>query len=259
MTDPDTTFTYAIGALTFTAANWDTPQSVAVTGVSEYSYHDSQIDHAVSGADYGGVSAATVEIRVTAASTTTAATFALSHSITDADTDAAGVQVGEDAGPLTFTVNLTGTTTAEATVVWSVAGVDPATDLTGYPAAAADRTLTFTVAEVGAGTAETFTVTVADDSVHEALETLIVQLADPTSAADPADTLAIGAGTAQVQILDDDPAPVVAPTTLTVARGTPASGSINEGMSQSFTVTAGGNIPAEGLRVRGSSASTKTP
>ncbi|MDD9874189.1 MAG: hypothetical protein OXU22_01455, partial [Gammaproteobacteria bacterium] len=239
--DPDTTFTYAINTLVFTdsdgATPWDTLQTVAVDGVGEYSQSDSQIDHAVSGADYGGVGAASVRVIVTAASTAPTFSIALADSVTDADGDAGtGVQVGEDVGSVAFTVSVAGTLTADATVGWAASGgtINTAADLTGYPASG--RTLTFTTAD---SAPKTITLNINEDNVNEATERLIVQLSNPAGGDNPL----IAAGSASVQITDNDP------IEFTVARATPASGGINEGDSQSFTVTAGGGIAGASVTV----------
>ena len=55
------------GALTFTTANWDTAQTVTVSSAQDLDAVDDTavIGHAVSGADYGSVIAASVAVMTT--------------------------------------------------------------------------------------------------------------------------------------------------------------------------------------------------
>ncbi|MDD9815309.1 MAG: hypothetical protein OXU31_04925, partial [Gammaproteobacteria bacterium] len=72
------------GALTFTTANYATPQAVTVTGAAE---GNTTITHTVAGANYDGVTAPSVSVTVTAA-TIPQFSIAVASSVTDADSNA---------------------------------------------------------------------------------------------------------------------------------------------------------------------------
>ncbi len=125
-------------------------------------------------------------------------------------TYSAGVQTAqqaEDAGgdttTFTFTVTREGATQGSGTVAYAVGGgaVDPADtgDLAGgsFPSG----TLSFSPGEVS----KTVTVTVADDFVPEADETLTLTLSNPTNTAGDAE---LGTASATATILNDDEADI---------------------------------------------------
>lgn len=58
--------TVSPATLTFAPATWDTPQAVSVTGVPDEDAHDETVfvSHAVSGADYDGITATRVKVTV---------------------------------------------------------------------------------------------------------------------------------------------------------------------------------------------------
>ncbi len=135
------------GALTFTPANWNVPQTVTVTGMDDLIDQESDrvatISHAVMGADYGDVPAANVEVTLT-------------------DDDMAGVTVEPTA--LTMVEGDTGSYTVVLTS-------EPVNDVT-ITATSGDRDLaavtaplTFTAADWS--TPQTFGVTAGDDFVDD--------------------------------------------------------------------------------------------
>ena len=132
-------------ALTFTADNWNTEQTVTVSAAEDADVRDDQatVSHAVSGADYGAN-------RVTAPSVV----------VTVADNDGRGVQMSprdlalNEGGSETYTVVLNSRPTGNVTVRATVAGDG---DVTVSPTA-----LTFTAANWD--TQQTVTVSAAEDA-----------------------------------------------------------------------------------------------
>ena len=116
------------GALTFTTADWDTARTVTVSAAQDLDAIDDAavIGHAVSGADYGGVAAASVDVTVD-----------------DDETASSGVtltvspeSVSEGAGATTVTVtaSLNGGTRGEATPVSVTVGSGTAASGTDFTA-----------------------------------------------------------------------------------------------------------------------------
>ncbi len=137
--------TVSPAALTFTADNWETAQTVTVSAADDADVADDQatVRHTVSGADYG-------DNNVTAASVL----------VTVADDDGRGVVVStrdlavQEGGSATYTVALNSQPTGSVTVRPSATGDG---DVTASPAA-----LTFTAASWE--TAQTVTVSAANDA-----------------------------------------------------------------------------------------------
>ncbi len=110
--------------------------------------------------------------------------------------------ISEKDGAITFTVTRSGATGAAATVKWNTAadtaqGAKQAIAGTDYTAVTTARTLSFAIGV----TTQTFTVTTAEDSLHEGDETFLVKLTAPTGGATISDAEAIGT------ITDDDAKP----------------------------------------------------
>jgi uncharacterized delta-60 repeat protein len=136
--------------LTFTAANWNVPQTVTVTAVDDLAIegtHTGTITHAAASTDanYNGLAVASVTAAIT-------------------DNDTEGVVVAESGGSTsvteggasdTYTVVLTGQPTANVTIT-----LTPNSQLTATP-----LSLTFTAANWNV--AQTVTVSALDDSVDE--------------------------------------------------------------------------------------------
>ena len=168
--------------------------------------------------------------------------IALASSVSDVNSVDTGTQVDENVGTVAFTVSFVASRdappapTSDVTVDWAASGVSTADDLTGYPTS---RTLTFTPANYQ--TAQTVTLTVNDDTVNEATEALVVTLSNTTGGGTTPPP--IGTASATVDIQDNDQ------LTFTVARKTPASGAIEEGGSQVFSITPSGGSIASGTTV----------
>ena len=192
-----TVATVVPATLTFTALtnNWETPQTVTVTGVDDDIDRDrgTTIAHAVSGADYEGITANPVAVTLT-------------------DDDATGVTItptqpreaAENGGAYIYTVQLdsepTGPVTVTATATVPAPG-DAATFValtsTGGPAAdATTTTLAFTTTNWS--TAQTVTVTGVNDDVDSDRGVTIIH------AVSGADYDAITADSVTVALVDDD-------------------------------------------------------
>jgi len=134
------------GALTFTNSNWNTAQTVTVTGVQDDNAADNTatVSHAVAGADYQGVMAGGVEVTVTDDDT---ASVSVSVSTLDVDEGAEG----------TYTVQL-GTEPSGAVVITPSSSAQAVATVSGA--------LTFTAGDWN--TAQTVTVTgVQDDNAAD--------------------------------------------------------------------------------------------
>ena len=88
----DTDAVTVSGPLTFTPQNWQTPQTVTVTGVADTDTDDETVtvSHGVMGGDYGSVSAADVTVTVTDAPTTVSDTDAPTVMITNVPVTSSG-------------------------------------------------------------------------------------------------------------------------------------------------------------------------
>ncbi len=144
-------------AKTFTTTNWNQTQTVTVTGVAAGS---STITHAATSTDtaYSGITIASVTASVMAASQTAPTTLALT-------TTAGDNIVAEDGGTVTVTATLNRPATTAVSVTLTATGT--ATGTTDYSLPSA-----FTIA-AGQSFA-TGTVTIVDDDIDEANETVIL-------------------------------------------------------------------------------------
>jgi hypothetical protein len=147
------------------------------------------------------------------------------HTLTITDNDAAPTVAwtsasqssGEGAGSVTVTAQLSATSSQNVTVPFSVGGGSTASN-------PADNTITTSPLSITAGnTTASLTITIVDDGIDEANETVIVSMGTPTNATQGATT------THTLTITDNDAAPTVAWTS--------ASQSSGEGAG-SVTVTA---------------------
>ena len=234
--------------LVFTAANWDTPQTVTVSGVDD-AVVDGDQPYMITTApalsadgNYGGLDASDV-------------------SATNIDDDTAGISIDD----VSVTEGTGGNTTATFTVTvdTAVAGgfsVDYSTaDGTATAPAdytAATGTLNFTG---GAGETQSIAVTVIADSTFEPDETYTVELGAPSN---PAVTLTDGSGLGG--IVDDDsadlavvlnaaPDPVIAGTqltyTVTVSNAGPADAA---DVSVSLSIPTGASVVSSSVGGGGS-------
>ena len=155
------------GALTFTAGNWDTSQTVTVSAAEDADADADQatVNHAVAGADYGSVTAGTVAVTVSDNdSASTGITLGLSVA-------SVSENAGSQAVSVTGTLNGAARTVPTSVTVSVGAAGDSAVEGTDY-ATVADFTLTIAA---GATTgAASFTLAVIDDDVDENAETLTV-------------------------------------------------------------------------------------
>ena len=173
--------------LTFTAANWNTPQTVAVTAAHDDDAIDDDpvtLTHTVSGGDYEGVSASEVTVTITEDDT---------PALTIADANST-----EGDGQITFTVRLNVASSLAVTVDWATAD-DTATQGADY--AETTGTLTFDALE----TEQTITVPLLDDALDEADETFTVALTNAANA-----TLDDAEATGTIADNDDTPALTIA-------------------------------------------------
>ncbi len=235
--------TVAPASRTFTASNWDTPQTFTVRGVAAGS---SMVSHSVTSTDSkypSSLSVSSVAVTVTAQPPTTLALT----------TDAASNTVAEDGGTVTVTATLNRPATTAVSVTLTATGTAAATADYSVPAA-------FTIA-VGQSSA-TGTVTIVDDDVDEDNETVVLTttvsgltVTGVTLTITDNDTAGVtvshttrdvqdGATTTYTVVLDSQPTAnvVVAATSGTPARATVAPASrtfttTNWNTPQTFTVT----------------------
>ncbi len=177
------------GELIFTSDDYNTTQSVTVTGVDDSIYDGSQSWNVVlnpSSSDTGYNALSDVNVAMTTTDNESAPTFSInSPSVTEGDTGSVN---------LTFTVTLSAASALQHTVNYADAGTGTATSGTDYTALAASSTLTFAAGE----TSKTITVPVTGDTAVEANETVVINLSNATGGAGIA--TASGTGT----ITDDD-------------------------------------------------------
>ena len=153
--------------LTFSPSNWDTPQTVTVSAVedSDASNDTATIAHAVSGADYGSIPAASVQVMVNDNGTvSTVLTLEASPEIVQEEDRTRMVT-------LTGTLNKSPWTTHMHVLVTVGAAGDGAIEGVDY-SQVADLTLTIPAGETVGTT--TFTLTLLDDSIDEYDETILV-------------------------------------------------------------------------------------
>ena len=180
------------GALTFTADDWATPKTVTVSSAQDSDAVDDTavIGHSVSGADYGPVTAASVDVTVD-----------------DDETASSGVtltvspdSVSESASATTVTVTATlnGATRGEATAVAVTVGSGTATSGTDFDVVGG---FTITIGANSPSQTGTFTLAPTRDTLDEQDETVRVDGA--------ASVTGYAVTGAEVAIIDDDAAPTV--------------------------------------------------
>ena len=173
--------------LSFTADNWDTPQTVTVTAAQDDDAVDDEpvvLTHAVSGGDYEGVTASEVTVTIIEDDTPT---------LTIAD---ANITEGDE--EITFTVTLNVASSLAVTVDWATAD---GTATQGADYAETTGTLSFDALE----TEQTITVPLLDDVLDEADETFTIALSNPSNA-----TLDDAEATGTIVDNDDTPALTIA-------------------------------------------------
>ncbi|MCW2926030.1 MAG: hypothetical protein JWM98_3434, partial [Thermoleophilia bacterium] len=220
----------AITPLTFTTANWNTPQTVTVVATDDFvaeGAHAATITHDTASTDpfYGAGSLTIASVAV---------------AITDNDnagvqlTPATGLSGSEGGAAVTYGVKLTSQPTADVTI--TLTG-----DADGTPS---PSTLTFTSGTWN--TTQTVTVAIVDDAIAEGAHTTTIAHAvassDPTYAAvvAPSESIAITDNdTASIIVTPATPGPVTtteggAPATYTIALGSEPTAPVT------FTLTAPG-------------------
>ena len=204
------------GTLTFTTTNWNTAQTVTVTGAND-SIQDGNVSWNVvltpSSTDtgYSGMSKV-VNVAMTTSDDEGSPSFSInSPSVTEGDTGSAN---------LTFTVTMSPESTSQYTVNYADAGTGSATSGTDYTALASSTTLTFAAGD----TSKTITVSVTGDTLSEGNETVVITL----SGASTGSTIGTSSGTGT--ITDDDP-PIFSINSPSVVEGD--SGSV----TMTFTVS----------------------
>ena len=192
--------------LTFTAADWETAQTVTVTAEPDTDAAQDEavpVTHDASGGDYGAVADVTVPVTVTEGDTAS----------TGVDLSVTPTAVTEDGGAvdLVVTGTLNSAARTDATEVSLSVQAGTATVTEDYTAGTA--TLTIEAGELS-GTA-TVTLTPVPDTADEPDETVTVVAATTTSG------LSLSPSTLTVTIEDDDdePALTLSPLTPTVGEG----------------------------------------
>ena len=168
------------GSLTFTAADWSTAQTVAVSGAEDEDALAEPVvtlAHAASGGDYSGAEVAGVAVTVLENDVPTLAI--------------AGAAGAESAGVLEFEVSLSVASSNTVTVAYATAD-DTAEAGTDYEAVSG--TLTFAP---GVTNSQTIEVRITDDAEVEDVETFTVELSGDTNAV-------LGQASATGTIVDDD-------------------------------------------------------
>ena len=192
--------TVAPATLTFTASNWNVPQTVTVTAMPDNIDNPNDrravaITHTVTatGTDYDGETASGVTVTVN--DDDGAPTLSInSPSVTEVDSD--------ETATLTFTVRLTPQSGNTVTVAYADAGTGTATSGGTDYETLAGGTLTFSPGD----TSKDLEVTVNGDDIDEPDETVVVRLSSPSNA-----TLTGGATTLDGTgtINDNDATPTV--------------------------------------------------
>ena len=200
-------------ALTFSNSNWNTPQTVTVSAAedSDASNDAATIAHAVSGADYIDVIAASVQVTVT-------------------DNDTPGITISE----FTLSFNTPGITLSEgtlnlnegSTVTYNVVlDTQPTSDVTVTPSSSGDADVTvsdaLTFSNSNWNTPQTVTVSAAEDSDASN------DAATISHAVSGADYDSVPAASVQVTVIDNDTPGI------TLSEGTL---SLNEGSTVTYTV-----------------------
>ncbi len=192
-------------SLSFTTTNWNTEQTVTVTGVDDSIDNNpdrtATISHSASGGDYGLVSK---DLMVTVTDNESSASLSVADAnVTEGDSGEADLQ---------FTVTLSPAAGHAVTVSWATSKETGDTATPGTDYTAGNGTLSFAAGD----TSKTVTVKVTGDQIDESDETLTLTLSNASSAS-ITDTTATGT------INDDDSKGIVltpAQVTVTEASGT---------------------------------------
>lgn len=198
-------------SVTFTDINWDTPQTITITGVADYivdgniSYNI--ITNTVSSADtdYNGLNPDDVSATNIDNGLEPLVTFNIASQSSINET-----------GSLTITVDLNFPLGVDVSIPFSINAISTATNPSDY------NISTSPVVIPAGNTTTAITLTIAEDAIDEINETVVIEMGTPTNAEQGSIT------THTATITDDDPLPSVSFTNTSQA-------SINE--SGSITVT----------------------
>ncbi|NQV69649.1 MAG: DUF4347 domain-containing protein [Pseudohongiella sp.] len=188
--------------LTFTSSNWNTAQSITITGADD-TLDDGDIAYTLTAtssstdANYGGANARTGTIDVTNTDNEAAPTLSIS--------DASGA---EGSGTLTFTVTRSGSTGGTTTVDYATAN---GTALAGSDYTAKSGSLTFAPGE----TSKTISVSITADTVSEDSEAFTVGLSNIADASSSSESITDNSGTGTISA-DKNLAPVLSVSDITV-------------------------------------------
>ncbi len=186
VTDPaDAGVTAAPDALTFTAGDWDSPQTVTVTAAQDPDADDdtATVTHTAAGGDYDGISAS---VEVTVADDENPAVRVSFGAATYSVAEGGGVAV-------TVTLSADPERTVEIPITATGGGGATAADYSGVP----------TIVTFDSGdTEQAFTFAAADDTVDDDGESVLLGFGDPL----PTGVSAVAPTASTVAIVDDDPA-----------------------------------------------------
>ena len=213
--------TFSPSPLTFTTKNWSTAQTVTVQAAEDTdALNDTAtLSHAVSGADYGTVTASSVAVTVSDDETVSTGVVL--------SVNPATLTEGGGAKVITITATLNQAPRAVATVLTLSVGAasDTAVEGTDY-GTVGSQTLTISAGAISA--TKTFTLTPTDDDLDEDDESLTID----------GSVTGLSVTATTVTIEDDDTAGVtVSPATLTVAEGGSSSYTVVLTSKPSGTVT----------------------
>ena len=218
--DTDTAATVSLASLTFTPTDWDTAQTVTVTGVNDDVPGDrtATVTHTAASTDgnYEGVAISIASVTVT---------------VNDDDTPVAlpSISIAADTSPVNEGEDATFTLTADPAPATDLSVTIAVTDSGNFIVGAAPTTVTI----VASATTAMLTVMTEDDSADE--ETGMI-----TATVETGTGYTVGAGnTASVNVNDDDAAPMLAIDSPSVAEGDAGSTTL------SYTVTLTGETEQE--------------
>ena len=216
-------------ALTFTATDWDQPQTVTVSAAQDVDAANdtAAIGHSVSGADYGANSATADDVPVTVDDDETALTLTVNP--TAVDEDASGISV-------TVTGTLDGVPRDAPTTLTVSVGVSDDAAIAGTDYVAVDD-LSLTIPSGQASGTAMFTLTTMDDLIDEPDEAVSI-----TGTIQDAGFTVIGT---TVSINDNDERGVtVSPAELVVAEGASATYTVVLDTEPTDTVTVTPSVSA---------------
>ena len=221
--------------LTFTSANWNTAQTITISGLDD-TLDDGDISYTLtatsssSDANYDGANARTGTVGVTNTDTDVAPSLSIDD-----------VSASEDAGTFLFTVTRSGATGGTTTVDYATAN---GTALAGSDYTAQSGSLSFAPGE----TSKTISVSINDDSVIEGSEAFTVGLTNIDDASSSAESISDNSGGGTINDNDSAGLTITGSSLTTSETGTDASFTVklNSQPSADVTVTLTGLDGTEG-------------